>query len=99
MNSNILRNTTDTKPATDIMENVQSLLAATAHVAEEKVVQARKQLTAAIETGMETWHSVQDKAVAGAKVTDRVIRDNPYKALGIGLGVGAILGYLLRGRD
>jgi ElaB/YqjD/DUF883 family membrane-anchored ribosome-binding protein len=82
-----------------LMEDAQALLAATAHVAEEKVVEARKRLTAAIEKGRETWHTIQEKAVAGAKATDQVIRDNPYKSLGVALGVGVIIGYLLRRRD
>jgi ElaB/YqjD/DUF883 family membrane-anchored ribosome-binding protein len=82
-----------------LVEDAQALLTATAHVAEEKVVEARKRLMAAIEKGKETWNDVQEKAIAGAKATDQVIRDNPYKALGIALGVGAIIGYLLRRRD
>ncbi len=81
------------------MEDAQALLAATAHVAEEKVIEARKRLTAAIEKGKETWNNVQEKAIAGARATDQVIRDNPYKALAVALGVGAIIGYLLRRRD
>jgi ElaB/YqjD/DUF883 family membrane-anchored ribosome-binding protein len=75
------------------------LLAATTHVAEEKVVEARRRLMAAIEKGKETWNNVQEKAIAGAKATDQVIRDNPYKTLGVALGVGVIIGYLLRRRD
>src|SRR5450432_1409534 len=82
-----------------LMEDAQALLSATAHVAEEKVVEARKRLTAAIEKGKETWNTVQEKAVAGAKATDQVIRDNPYKSLAVALGVGAVIGYLLRRRD
>jgi ElaB/YqjD/DUF883 family membrane-anchored ribosome-binding protein len=82
-----------------LMEDAQALLTATAHVAEEKVVEARKRLTAAIERGKEAWNNVQEKAIAGAKATDQVIRDNPYKALGVALGVGVIVGYLLRRRD
>ncbi len=82
-----------------LMEDAQALLSATAHVAEEKVVEARKRLTAALEKGKEAWDAVQEKAVAGAKATDQVIRDNPYKALAVALGVGAIIGYLLRRRD
>ena len=82
-----------------LMEDAQALLAATAHVAEEKVVEARKRLTAAVERGREVWNNVQEKAIAGAKATDQVIRDNPYKALGVALGVGAIIGYLIRRRD
>ncbi len=82
-----------------LMEDAQALLTATAHVAEEKVVEARNRLTAAIEKGRETWNNVSEKAVAGAKATDQIIRENPYKALGVALGVGAIIGYLLRRRD
>jgi ElaB/YqjD/DUF883 family membrane-anchored ribosome-binding protein len=82
-----------------LMEDAKELLAATAHVAEEKVVEARKRLGAAIEKGRETWNTVQEKAVAGAKATDQVIRENPYKSLGVALGVGVIIGYLLRRRD
>jgi ElaB/YqjD/DUF883 family membrane-anchored ribosome-binding protein len=82
-----------------LMEDAQALLAATAHVAEEKVIEARKRLTDAIEKGKETWNTVQEKAIAGAKATDQVIRDNPYKSLGVALGVGVIIGYLLRRRD
>lgn len=82
-----------------LLEDAQALLAATAHVAEEKVVEARKRLTAAIEKGKEAWGTVQEKAIAGAKATDQVIRDNPYQSLGVALGVGVIIGYLLRRRD
>ena len=82
-----------------LVEDAQALLAATAHVAEEKVMEARKRLTAAIEKGKETWNQVQEKAVAGAKATDQLIRENPYKALGVALGAGVVIGYLLRRRD
>ena len=82
-----------------LMEDAQALLSATAHVAEEKVAEARKRLTAAIEKGKETWENVQEKAVAGARATDQVIRDHPYRALGVALGVGALIGYLLSRRS
>ncbi len=82
-----------------LMEDAQALLSATAHVAEEKVVEARKRLTAAIEKGKEAWNSVQEKAIAGAKATDHVIRENPYKSIFVALGVGAVIGYLLRRRN
>ena len=87
------------EPGEHLMEDAQALLAATAHVAEEKVIEARKRLTAAIDKGREAWNTVQEKAIAGAKATDQVIRDNPYKSLGVALGVGVIIGYLLRRRD
>ena len=83
----------------NLVEDAEGLLAATAHVAEEKVADARRRLNAAIERGRETWDNIQDRAVAGAKVTDRMIRDNPYRSLGIALGLGVVLGYLLNRRS
>lgn len=77
-----------------LMEDAEALLAATAHVAEEKVMAARNRLSSAIDKGKEALHAVQDRAIAGAKATDLVIRENPYKALGIALGVGLLVGYL-----
>jgi ElaB/YqjD/DUF883 family membrane-anchored ribosome-binding protein len=83
------------EPGEHLLEDAQALLAATAHVAEEKVVEARERLNAAIEKGKEAWNAVQEKTVAGAKATDHAIRENPYKALFIALGVGAVVGYVL----
>jgi ElaB/YqjD/DUF883 family membrane-anchored ribosome-binding protein len=88
-----------TEAADTLMEDAQELLAATAHVAEEKVIEARKRLTSAIEKGKEAWNAVQEKAVAGAKATDQVIREHPYQSLGVALGVGALIGYLLSRRN
>jgi ElaB/YqjD/DUF883 family membrane-anchored ribosome-binding protein len=41
---------------------------------------------------------VRDKAVQGAKAADVVVREHPYQAIAIGVGVGALLGYLLARR-
>ena len=70
-------------------------MAATADVAGEKVSDARKRLAAALERAKEIGGRVRDKAVAGAKVADQAIRENPYQAIAIGVGVGALIGYLL----
>lgn len=82
-----------------LLEDAQALLSATAHVAEEKVIEARQRLAAALEKGKEAWNTVQEKAIAGAKATDQVIRENPYKSIAVALGVGALIGYLLRRRN
>jgi ElaB/YqjD/DUF883 family membrane-anchored ribosome-binding protein len=82
-----------------LVEDAQTLLAATAHIAEEKVVEARKRLTGALERGREVWNDVQEKAVAGAKATDQVIRDHPYQSIGIAFGIGAFIGFLLSRRN
>ena len=81
-----------------LAEDAKALLAATAEVAEDKVVAARERLSSALERGREAWETVQDRAVQGAKATDKTIPNHPYQAIGIAFGVGALLGFLLTRR-
>jgi ElaB/YqjD/DUF883 family membrane-anchored ribosome-binding protein len=87
------------EPAEHLIEDAKELIAATGHVAEEKVVEARKRLAAAIEKGKAVWNTVSEKTVAGAKATDHVIREHPYQAIGVAFGVGALVGFLLSRRN
>jgi ElaB/YqjD/DUF883 family membrane-anchored ribosome-binding protein len=73
-------------------------MAATADVAGEKVGEARKRLAAALDRAREIAARVRDKAVEGAKATDEAVREHPYQAIGIALGVGALLGFLIARR-
>jgi len=81
-----------------LAEDARALMAATADVAGDKVGEARKRLAAALESAKEIAGNVRDKAVAGAKVADQTVRENPYQAIAIGVGVGAIIGYLVARR-
>jgi ElaB/YqjD/DUF883 family membrane-anchored ribosome-binding protein len=81
-----------------LAEDARALMAATADVAGEKVGDARKRLASALDRAREIAGNVRDKAVAGAKVTDQTIRENPYQAVAIGVGVGAIIGFMLARR-
>ena len=78
-----------------LADDARELMAATADVAGEKVSAARKRLAAALERSKEIAGNVRDKAVAGAKVADQAIRENPYQAAAVGVGVGALVGYLI----
>jgi ElaB/YqjD/DUF883 family membrane-anchored ribosome-binding protein len=81
-----------------LAEDARALMAATADVAGEKVGEARKRLAAALESAKDIASNVRDKAVAGAKVADQTIRENPYQAIAIGVGVGALIGFLVARR-
>jgi ElaB/YqjD/DUF883 family membrane-anchored ribosome-binding protein len=81
-----------------LAEDARDLMAATADVAGEKVAEVRKRLAAALESAKEMAGNVRDKAVAGAKATDEAVREHPYQAIGIALGAGVILGYILARR-
>jgi ElaB/YqjD/DUF883 family membrane-anchored ribosome-binding protein len=81
-----------------LAEDARALLAATADVAGEKVGEARKRLAASLESARELAGRVRDKAVEGAKAADEVVREHPYEAIGIALGVGALIALLLARR-
>lgn len=78
-----------------LADDARELMSATADVAGDKVSEARKRLAAALESGKEMASCVRDKAIAGAKVADKTLRENPYQAIAVGVGVGALLGYLM----
>jgi ElaB/YqjD/DUF883 family membrane-anchored ribosome-binding protein len=82
-----------------LAEDARALMAATADVAGEKVGDARKRLSAALDRAKEIGGCVRDKAVAGAKATDQAVREHPYQAIAIGVGIGAVVGYLLARRS
>jgi len=79
-------------------EDARALMTSTADVAGEKVGEARKRLAAALEAGKEIVGRARDKAVEGAKATDQAVHEHPYEVIGIALGVGALLGYLVARR-
>lgn len=81
-----------------LAEDARALMAATADVAGEKVGEARKRLSAALDRAKEIYGDVRDKAIEGAKAADEAVHEHPYQAIAIGVGVGAILGYLLARR-
>ena len=86
-----------------LADEAHGLLEATASVADEKVTEARKRLTSALasakDCAQDTYQKVQDKACAGARQADTVIRSHPYESLAVALGVGALLGMLIARRD
>jgi len=73
-------------------------MVATADVAGEKVAEARKRLASALENAREIASRVHDKAVESAKAVDEAVRENPYQALALGIGVGGLIGFLLAHR-
>jgi ElaB/YqjD/DUF883 family membrane-anchored ribosome-binding protein len=81
-----------------LADDARNLMTATADVAGEKVGEARKRLAAALESGKELYGRVREKAVEGAKAADEAMHEHPYEAIAIGVGVGALIGYLVARR-
>lgn len=47
----------------------------------------------------EAWETGREKFGDYAQATDRMIRDKPYQALGIAIGLGVLIGMLLNRRS
>ena len=82
-----------------LTEGARTLLAATADVPGEKVGAARNRLAATLEGAREICNSVRQQTADGVKAADRTVRAHPYQAIGIALGAGALIGFLLTRRD
>ncbi|MBN9693838.1 MAG: DUF883 family protein [Verrucomicrobia bacterium] len=86
-----------------LADDAKALLDATAGVADEKVTEARRRLTEALESAKEcavdTYHRVEEQAVAKARQADQVIRRHPYESIAVAVGVGTLLGLLLARRQ
>ena len=78
--------------------DTHALMTATADVAGEKVTEARRRVAATLARAREIAGNVRDQAVEGAKATDAAVQAHPYQAIAIGVGVGALIGYLVARR-
>ena len=86
-----------------VVADAEELLRATAGQAGEKVSAARERiqenLAAAKVRLAAAQEAVADKAMQAANATDEYVHENPWRAVGIGAGVGLIIGMLIsRGR-
>ena len=55
-------------------------------------------LAAVLDNSRKIFSRVKEKAVERAKATDEAVREHPYPAMAIALGVGALIGYVAAGR-
>ena len=78
----------------DIVRDGEELLKAGGEELSDRGSAAREKLSAALEVARETQEKLREQAIAGAQATDRVIRQHPYQAIGLALGVGLLIGVL-----
>ena len=55
----------------------------------------RVKLESAIEKAKDACERLEGKTVAAAKAADRVVREHPYQAIGIGFAAGLLIGVLV----
>ncbi len=78
-----------------VVQDGEALLRAGAQDLSERGVAARERLAAALEVARQTRKRLEERALASAKATDRVVREYPYQSIGVAFGVGMLLGILL----
>ena len=78
-----------------LARDAEELLKATAGDASGKLADVRTRLAAAVESAKATCQRLEEKAIAGAKATDRAIREHPYESIGAAFGIGLLIGVLV----
>ena len=78
-----------------VVRDGEALLKAGARDLSERGTAARERLAAALEIAKDTQRKLQERAVAGAQATDRIIREHPYESMGVAFGVGLLIGVLV----
>jgi ElaB/YqjD/DUF883 family membrane-anchored ribosome-binding protein len=81
-----------------VVRDAEELMKATAGQAGEKLAEVRSRLATALESAKGTCDNLGARTSEAAKATDRCIREHPYQTIGVALGVGLVLGFLLRSK-
>lgn len=86
-----------------VVSDAEELLRATAGQAGEKVTAARERIQDSLDAAKVRLAVAQEamleKTRQAARATDDYVHENPWRAVGIGAGVGLVIGMLIsRGR-
>ncbi|HEY9154046.1 MAG TPA: hypothetical protein VIM69_02875 [Opitutaceae bacterium] len=92
--------------AEEVLENLRSLIAeaeeligsGVANTSSEVLDDVRSRLSDGLDKLNEYYGTAKEKVVAGARRTDETIRSHPYESLAVALGVGVLVGALIRRR-
>jgi len=82
-----------------LADSARDLMTATADMAGDKAGETRKRLARALESSKKLYDRVHDRAVAGVRSAGRAVHEHPYPVIGLALGLGAVIGYLLTRRN
>jgi ElaB/YqjD/DUF883 family membrane-anchored ribosome-binding protein len=78
-----------------VMHDLEEMLKATAGDMSDKGKEMRARLSVSLDRAREACGRLEEKAVAGVKAADKVIREHPYESIGIAFGVGLLIGVLV----
>ncbi len=86
----------------NVVTDAQDLLKTVQNEGEGKLNEMRGKVQAQIDAARQTLTELQATVTDGAKVamntTDEYVRANPWRAVGISAGIGALIGFLIARR-
>ncbi len=82
-----------------LLTEAEDLVGDNGEPAESKIDVLKARLSDAQERLGEFYVSARKKVIAGAKRTDETIREYPYQSLAVALGIGVLIGALLKRRS
>ena len=78
-----------------VVRDSEELLKDSAGAVGEKAGDVRERLSQTLESAKATCRRLEEKAIEGAKATDKVIRTHPYESIGVAFGIGLLIGVLV----
>jgi ElaB/YqjD/DUF883 family membrane-anchored ribosome-binding protein len=78
-----------------VLNDAEAMLKATAGELGDKAREARARLASSLQSARVGMHRLEEKALAGAKATDKLIREHPYQSIGVSFAAGLLLGVLV----
>ena len=78
-----------------LLHEAEQALSHTAGAAGDKFDELRDRLRTALDSSKYSFEHIRTEATRRAKQADQLVRDNPYYAVGIAAGVGAVIGILV----
>jgi ElaB/YqjD/DUF883 family membrane-anchored ribosome-binding protein len=78
-----------------VLNDAEAMLKATAGELGDKAREARARLASSLQSARAGMHRLEEKALAGAKATDKLIREHPYQSIGVSFAAGLLLGVLV----
>jgi len=90
--------------AEEVLQNLRTLISeaeeligsGVATTSSEVLEDVRSRLSDGLEKLNDYYGTAKEKVAAGARRTDETIRSHPYESLAIALGVGVLVGALIR---
>lgn len=77
-----------------LLREAEKALSHTTSEAGEKFDELRERLRDALTEGRFSLDNIRNETVRRAKQADQLVRDNPYYAVGIAAGIGALIGII-----